>query len=344
MPDNRVPPSLIDFLNQQLLRDIHTRTGLLLIQAGTILDERNLRLIQDHRLELSASDARPIGLAAEQERCREEVELATQKVQTYFDEIRENQKVPIEDIPANVMPHIAQAAEHPHLCGLLHNLQAKDDYTYRHNIGVGVLAALLGKWLGLGEREVSELTMAATLHDVGKMRIPLEVLNKPGRLTEEEFELIKRHPEFGCELLRAAGAAERDMLVALQHHERQDGSGYPHGIRGEEIDYFSKIVAVCDVYHAMSSRRSYHEPAPFYKILNQMTDNKFGEFDPHIVNVFIDRMMQMMVGNEVLFSDRSVGLIVLIPPSDPLRPLVKIGETFVDLRHRPELRIEQVLV
>jgi len=253
--------------------------------------------------------------------------------------------VPIADIRADVIPHIAQAADHPHLFGLLHNLQAKDDYTYRHNIGVGVLAALLGKWLGLGEQDIAELTMAATLHDVGKMQIPLEVLNKPGRLTDEEFALIKKHPEYGYEMLQTtSGSTERDLLVALQHHERQDGSGYPLGIRGEEMDYFSRIVAVCDVYHAMSSRRAYHEPAPFYQILNQMTANKFGEFDPHIVNVFIDRMMQMMVGNEVQLSDRRVGLIVLIHSSDPLRPLVKIGDAFVDLRQTPELQIEQVLV
>jgi HD-GYP domain-containing protein (c-di-GMP phosphodiesterase class II) len=340
-----VHPSFTDFIGKQLLRDIHTTTGLLLVHAGAILDDKYLRIIQDHRIELFQRDVRTINFAAEQELCREEVERATHKVQTYFEEIRANQKVPIEDIRTDVMPHITQAAEHPHLFGLLNNLQAKDDYTYRHNIGVGILSALLGKWLGLCDQDVTELTMAATLHDIGKMRIPIEVLNKPGRLTEAEFDLIKKHPEFGYEMLQTtSGTSERDLLVALQHHERQDGSGYPYGIRGEEMDYFSRIVAVCDVYHAMSSKRSYHEPAPFYKILNQMEDNKFGEFDPHIVNVFIDRMMQMMVGNEVLLSDERIGLIVLINPSEPLRPLVKIGSEFIDLRTHPSIQIEQVLV
>jgi HD-GYP domain-containing protein (c-di-GMP phosphodiesterase class II) len=338
-------PSLNDFLGKQLMRDIHTQAGLLLVQSGTILDNKYLRIIQDHRIELFERDVRAASFAAEQELCREEVEQATLKVQAYFDEIRANQKVPIEDIRADLMPHIAQAAEHPHLFGLLNNLQAKDDYTYRHNIGVGILAALLGKWLGLSDADVTELSMAATLHDIGKMRIPIEVLNKPGRLTDDEFELIKKHPEFGYEMLQTtSGATERDLLVALQHHERHDGSGYPYGIRGGEMDYFSRIVAVCDVYHAMSSKRSYHEPSPFYKILNQMESNKFGEFDPHIVNVFIDRMMKMMVGNEVLLSDARVGLIVMINTSEPLRPLVKIGSEFIDLRYHPSIQIEQVLV
>ena len=176
-------------------------------------------------------------------------------------------------------------------------------------------------------------------------RSPVEILNKPGRLTAEEFDLIKLHPVFGYEMLmRTDGSTEREKLVALQHHERQDGSGYPYGIRGDRIDAYSRIVAVCDVYHAMSSRRSYHEPSPFYAILEQMSQNRFGEFDAAIVGVFIDKMMNMTVGNDVKLSDGSIGSIVLVHPTEPLRPLVKIGERFVDLRREPNVKIEQVIV
>lgn len=336
--------SLSYYRGKLLTRDIYTRSGLLLVQAGTVLDDKVLQHAVDHGCPIQPEDVRQSAFVESQVRCTQEIEKATVKVQEYFDEIRLNQKVPLHEIRRDIMPHIAQATEHPHLFGLLSTLQAKDDYTYRHNIGVGVLAALLGKWLGLGEDELSELTMAATLHDIGKMKIPLEILNKPGPLTEEEFALIKKHPEFGLEMLKETpGANDCEKLVALQHHERLDGSGYPNGIRGEQMHYYSKIVAVCDVYHAMSSRRAYHEPSPFYIILEQMMQNRFGELDAHIVGVFIDKMMAMMVGNDVRLSDGTVGSIVLVHPNEPFKPLVKVGTSFIDMRQSPDLKIEQVL-
>jgi HD-GYP domain-containing protein (c-di-GMP phosphodiesterase class II) len=333
------------YMGKRLIREINASGGLLLIPADTVLDERHLRLIADHGCEITEQDVRAVSeFAAQQEQCESLIDSTTLKVQAYFDEIRFTQKIPIDDIRSDLLPHINQAAEHPHLFGLLSVLQAKDDYTYRHNLGVGVLSALLGKWLGLTDMKISELTMAATLHDVGKLKIPLEVLNKPGKLTADEYNLIKQHAHFGYEMLtETKGSTPIEAIVALQHHEREDGSGYPFGLKKDDIAYFSKIVAVADVYHAMSSTRSYHEPAPFYDILNRMMHNGFGEFDPRIVRVFIDRIMQMAVGNEVLLSDDRTGSIVLVHPSDPLRPLIKIGEIFVDLSQIPDLQIKQVM-
>jgi len=354
------------FAGKRLIRDMNSPGGLLLVPRHTVLDRKHLRLLFDHDVELgfrdietpaadsslqaeAAAHVRPPSpdggsLASLQAKCTEMLDGTTIKMQEYFDEIRFTKKVPIEDIRSDIMPHIQEASEHPHLFGLLSNLQAKDDYTYRHNIGVGVLATLLGKWLGLRSKELSELSTAATLHDVGKMLIPLEVLNKPGKLTPEEYELIKKHTLFGYEMLsQTKGAAPIEATVALQHHERQDGSGYPYGIKAADINLYSKIVAVADVYHAMSSRRAYHEPAPFYAILNRMMNNGFGEFDPKIVRVFIDKIMQMAVGNDVLLSDDRRGTIVLVHPGDPLRPLVQVGNEFIDLRSELSLHITQVI-
>ncbi|MCD9022085.1 HD-GYP domain-containing protein [Cohnella silvisoli] len=201
----------------------------------------------------------------------------------------------------NIIPMIHHTTEHQNLFGLFATLQSKDDYTYRHNLGVGVISTLIGQWLDMEESDLSELTMAATLHDVGKVKIPLDILNKPGKLTDEEYAMMKKHAEFGYEIIKQTpGTNHRQALVALQHHERQDGSGYPHGIQSSDIDLFSRIIAVADIFHAMSSRRSYRNASPFYDILRQMQNDTFGALDPEITRLFLGKIMQSLIGNEVL--------------------------------------------
>src|SRR5690606_5439508 len=260
-----------------------------------------------------------------------------------FDEIRETKQLPLPEIQRFV-PSLLEVAEQSDLFRLLSSLQAKDDYTYRHNIGVGVISAMLGKWLHLNEQDLSALTLAATLHDVGKMNIPLEIINKPGKLTDVEYKLMQKHTVFGFEMIQNTPGTSRDeALVALQHHEREDGSGYPHGIFGNRIHPLSKIVAVADVFHAMTSRRAYKAAAPFYAILREMDDGRFGEFDPKAISVFIEKMMQSLVGNYVRLTDLREGLIVMIHPHDPIRPLVQIDNQFIDLSRVRRIEIQQVL-
>ncbi|MFF2586309.1 HD-GYP domain-containing protein [Peribacillus butanolivorans] len=130
-------------------------------------------------------------------------------------------------------------------------MQEKNEYTYKHNIGVGIIATYLGTKLGLSKESLSDLTMAAILHDVGKTRIPERLLEKTGKLTATEYDEIKRHTIYGYELLKSIpGIPPSIALTALQHHEREDGQGYPHKLKGSNIYYLSKIVAIADVFHA----------------------------------------------------------------------------------------------
>jgi HD-GYP domain-containing protein (c-di-GMP phosphodiesterase class II) len=215
---------------------------------------------------------------------------------------------------------------------------------YRHNVAVGVIATLIGKWVGLKEAELSQLSMAAALHDVGKIKIPLEILNKSGKLTKDEYNLMKKHTIYGYEMIKeTVGTNHRQALVALQHHERQNGSGYPFGIRADKIDDFSRIVAVADVFHAMTSKRAYRDASPFYETLKQMQQNAFGDLDPRLVGLFLDKIMQSLIGNEVMLTDGRRGKIVMINQVDPIHPLVRIDDMFLDLSKEPALQIEQVI-
>ncbi|UII54553.1 HD-GYP domain-containing protein [Cytobacillus spongiae] len=274
----------------------------------------------------------------------QKIDEASHQMEMIFQEIARTRLVPIQEIKREILPTIIQAAEIPHLYHLFYELNEKDEYTYRHTICVGIIATIMGKWLGLNTKEMEELTLGATLHDIGKTVVPKEILNKPGPLTQEEYEEMKKHTMYGYELLKQIdGISERVALVALQHHEREDGKGYPFQLQGHELDVFSKIVAIADVFHAMSSARVYHQAEPFYVVIQQMKKDVFGKFDPNIMLIFLFKMMDSLVGRRVLLTDGSIGSIVMIHPYDPLKSLIRLDDQLIDLRYNTSLQIARIL-
>lgn len=333
-------------LGQQTIKNISNENGLLLISASTILRREHLTLLESHRIKLDEHDVRSVVPYYDSQygECSQIIDESVMQIQSMFDEVRNSQKIPILEIRDQIIPSVIKLTETPNLFGLFASLQAKDDYLYRHNIAVGIISTLIGKWLNLERVELLQLTTAATLHDIGKMRIPIEILNKPGKLTPEEFEVMKKHTIYGYEMIKkTVGIGNRQALVALQHHERLDGSGYPFGIRNEKIDLFGRIVAVADVFHAMTSKRVYHEPFTFYETLREMNNDSFGLLDPKIVQKFIEKIMQRLIGNDVILSDGRKGTIVMIKPHDPMYPLVRVEEDFLDLSENLSVTIQQVL-
>lgn len=263
--------------------------------------------------------------------------------QNVFQDIQRNKEIPIASIETEFIPAITQATEIPHIYHLFKELQVKSEYTYRHNICVGIIATLIGKWLELSENELSNLTLAATLHDIGKTLIPESILNKPGKLTELEYEEMKQHTIYGYRLIkRVQGLHPSIALTALQHHEREDGQGYPLRINGNYMHLFSKIVAIADIFHAMSSNRVYHDAIPFYEVISQMKENIFGKLDPKILLVFLNKMMETLVGKEVELSNLKRGIVIMIPPYEPLHALVKTNEGIIDLKVHKDVKIVRV--
>jgi putative nucleotidyltransferase with HDIG domain len=272
------------------------------------------------------------------------IDTASKQMEEIFEVVSKTGVVPVEEIKNDIMPAIRQAAKIPHIYHLFYELKAKDEYTYRHTICVGIIATLIGKWLNLSEADLFDLSLGATLHDIGKARVPAEILNKPGTLTQDEYQKMKRHTVFGYNLLRnIPGINERVALIALQHHEREDGRGYPFNLRSEKIDKLAKIVAIADVYHAMSSSRVYHQAEPFHIVISQMQNDVFGKFDPEIMLVFLFKIMDSLVGRRVLLSNGEEGTIIMVDPYEPLRALIRCEDTLIDLRLNRGLRISQVL-
>lgn len=272
------------------------------------------------------------------------IDQASKQMEEIFEIVSRTGVVPVEEIKNDILPAIRQAAEIPHIYHLFYELKSKDEYTYRHTVCVGIIATLIGKWLKLSQSELFDLSLGATLHDIGKARIPADILNKPGRLTQDEYREMKRHTVYGYNLLRnIPDLNEKVAIIALQHHEREDGGGYPFSLRSGKIDRLAKIVAIADVYHAMSSSRVYHQAEPFHIVISQMQNDVFGKFDPEIMMVFLYRIMDSLVGRRVLLSSGEEGTILMVDPYEPLRALIRCEDTLIDLRLNRGLRISRVL-
>jgi HD-GYP domain-containing protein (c-di-GMP phosphodiesterase class II) len=329
-------------LGMKLRMDVMTANGLVLIPAGTILTEGHIKLLMHHSITLdelrfSSNDTR-------NDTAFEIMKHATSYARDMFQKVRIHRKIPLLEIKHELIPMIREASEIPNLFKLVEAVKAKDEYTHQHNIGVSVLSTMLGMWMELSENEITLLALAATLHDVGKIRISDDILLKPGKLTKEEYTEMKRHTIYGYELLKEApGLNPRVAYAALQHHERENGTGYPLKLKSPQIDNLSRIVAVADVFHAMSSKRPYHEALPFYEVVNRMRQGFFGELNPQIVSVFLRNMIRNMIGKQVKLTDGRFGEVVYINPHDDTNPLIKVHNDFIDLSREREIRIHEVI-
>jgi putative nucleotidyltransferase with HDIG domain len=207
----------------------------------------------------------------------------------------------------------------------LSRLKSFDEYTFHHSVNVTVLALTLGRDLGIVKGELRRLGIGAMLHDVGKMRVPEAILNKPGRLTENEFAIMKTHPLHGAKILmQAQGVAEECAAVALNHHERISGVGYPRGLQGPVIGKFGLIAAIADVYDAITSDRVYQKGMSSHEALQRMYEWSKTDFHPIYVQKFIQCLGIYPTGSAVLLDTGEVAVVCRQNRSDLLRPWVRI--------------------
>ncbi|MBN9421011.1 MAG: phosphodiesterase [Candidatus Accumulibacter sp. 66-26] len=221
----------------------------------------------------------------------------------------------------------------------LARLKTADDYTYMHSVAVCALMVALARQLGLSDEETRSAGVAGLLHDLGKAAMPMDVLNKPGKLTDAEFAIIKGHPEAGYQmLLRGSGVNEMALDVCLHHHEKTDGSGYPKHLKDAEISLYAKMGAVCDVYDAITSNRPYKTGWDPAESLRKMAEWANGHFDPKIFQAFVKSLGIYPIGSLVLLSSGRLGIVVEQSQKSLLAPHVKVFfSTKANARIRPEI-------
>lgn len=175
---------------------------------------------------------------------------------------------------------------------LINTIEAKSPVTYMHTERVCLYALKLGRALNLSKKNLMLLKQAALLHDIGKLGIPDSILNKPDRLTDSEFEIIKNHPQKGYDILKGSKELEPIAKLILCHHEKYDGSGYPNGLAGDEIPYLSKIITIADSFDVITSKRPYKTPSSIETAAEELRKCKWSHFDGNMVDVFINILMK----------------------------------------------------
>lgn len=218
-------------------------------------------------------------------------------------------------------------------------IKTSDNYTYMHSVAVCAMMITLARELGLSEQDVNQAGISGLMHDLGKSMMPLEVLNKPGKLTDDEFATMKTHPAEGYKLLQTSDQIGPEILdVVLHHHEKFDGSGYPKGLQGEAISLFSRMAAVCDVYDAVTSTRPYKDGWEPAHSLKQMISWK-GHFDPTILQAFIKSIGIYPVGSLVKLESGRLGIVIEQTTGKLLTPIVKV---FFSTRPKAPISIEEI--
>lgn len=325
------------YAGYRVIKNIYNGNGVLMLPASVVLTNKDIELLLRQNIRLEANDV-------EQVTIEQLVNCSIVEIKHVFGKVRNTGQIPYRHLRERVLPIVIAMSAHPDLKPVFSYLEHHDEYTYRHSIGVAIIARLIGIAKGMKSHELMELTMAAFLHDIGKAKIPDEILNKPGKLSAEEFNQVKQHTLLGYELISGMeGFTHRQALVVLQHHEREDGGGYPYGLTGDEIDPHSKIVAIADVFHAMISKRVYKEPIPFYAVLQRMSENAFGVLEPSTTLLFLKRIMDMLIGHSVMLSNGDCGKIIMVNPHDPISPLVEVNGGYVDLSKCKSISLERVI-
>lgn len=232
------------------------------------------------------------------------------------------------------------------LFDMLANMRNLEDPIYSHSLNVGLIARCIGKWLHLSKSDLNTLTLAGLLHDIGKTQIPDDILNKPGKYTDEEFATMKTHPLLGKKILNGKGFDSRILAATLQHHERSDGSGYPRGLMEDEIDDFAAIIAIADVYDAMTSARAHRDPLCSFQVINQFEKDGLNKYHTKYVLTFLEHMANTYNNSRVMLNTAKTGRVVYINKSNLSRPVIQLdsGEiiSLADNQHK-DLYIKSIL-
>lgn len=346
----------------KVAKDVFDANNKLILQKDTVLNDLSIIKLDLYGIlsiyvEDAASDAvafaRPNSSQTYNERIRSSEEF--KKFRKSYNIEVENLKNTLNNVitknaPLNVeelLDHSLKIASdvngHVHLLDMLHNMREYDDSTFSHCLNVGLICYIFASWLKLSPEEVELATACGLLHDIGKLLVSIDIIKKPGKLTDEEFQEMRKHPASGYKLLVSQHVDENIFNAALMHHERCDGSGYPFNLRENQINKYAKIVAIADVYDAMTSARVYRDALCPFKVIEIFEEEGFCKYDVNYILTFLENVVNSYIRNHCLLSDGREGDIIFINKHKLSRPIVQCGADYVDLSNTPNLHIECLL-
>lgn len=338
-----------------LAKDVVTHNGLLLIPAHTEMTQNHIFKLNLYQiLSVDIKDYSPkrtyYDLTDDQEAFTEKFnhfkyryDLKKEEVVSQLNHIGNGGSVDMDalfELSHDLLKVLKTKSE---LFNYLNHLRSMDEYTYSHSLNVSMLCYIFGQWLGFHHEKIKELTIAGLLHDIGKLSIDQAIINKPGKLTDHEFSIIKKHSELGYHIIQHLPLSESIKLGILMHHEKSDGSGYPLGLQDKQIHPFAKIITIADIYDAMTSVRSYHEKTSPFKVIRLFEQESYGLLDTEYLFVFLEHIAYNYLHRRVRLTNGKEGTIIFIHPSIPSKPIIDVDSDIIDLKDQDNLEIEEIM-
>lgn len=330
--------------------DVLSVDGQVMLSANTVLGAARIKRLATWGYDsVITIEDDAVANAEQEKRLSERVQFNVKYEQTVslvksaFEEIRYFKEVPLkqmQDLSDNALVSLTAT---PGALGYLHSLRDTDNYTFQHSVNVAIIAGVLSKWLGDGNERMKDMVLAGLLHDVGKAIVPTEVLNKPGPLTASEMEVMQRHSDYGYDMLKKATVLADDVLEGVwQHHERLDGTGYPRGLREGNVVPSARIIAIGDIYDAMTSDRVYRRKTTPFAVIKTLFANMFDKLDAAMCTVFLNNLKDYFVGSTVQLSNGLLAEVIYMDWMTWDRLTVKTADgEYIELGEGSDVKIVQ---
>lgn len=372
--------------NMVVADDVYTTDDKLVIPEGTVLTEEIIKSLKEYgifaiRIKVDEEDGSiPLEDDSEEEETKEIVETPKRRTQeeqqNYLRQIKENkefeefhsafidsvdnlkslfnkvvmhnEEIDSKAILEDVENVVDKGRNGIHILDMLQCMRGYDDVTYVHSVNVAMLSNMIGRTVypDISKEELDILTLSGLLHDIGKMMVPDNIIQKNGRLTLPEYNVVKTHVLFGNNILKGLKNLDpRVAEVAMRHHERCDGTGYPGGYRREQIEPFARIVAIADTYDAMTSDRVYRAALCPFDVIHMFEREGIVKFDVEFLLPFLEKAVQAYLNTEVKLSTNEVGKVIMINHNEYSKPVVQVGNEFYDLsKESSDIVIDKVLI
>ncbi|AOT71780.1 HD-GYP domain-containing protein [Geosporobacter ferrireducens] len=347
----------VDYIKQGMMvaKNIYDEEGQILLSSGMPLKQSYIEKLKDAGIDeiyiMSEEKENTILQDVISEQARVE---AKKLVRETMEKVSVGQALQTEKVLAMVNDLLEELLSQKDILLNLSEIRTVDEYTFGHSVNVSVLSIITGISLGYSRENLKTLGVGALLHDIGKTLVPLAILNKPGALTAEEYGVIQHHAKLGYEVLRKyPQVGEEAALIALTHHERYDGMGYPQGLKCEEVHDYAKIVAIADVYDAMTSDRVYKSKIKPHQAIEYLISMGNHQFDYEIVKNFTRYVASYPIGTMVVLSNGYRGIVSSIDKNFPHRPQIRClldplgikcsGKSILNLVKHPSITIVDIL-
>ena len=271
-------------------------------------------------------------------------EMSTENFKNSINEmVAKNVKVDPTQLLVSPLDMVSKAGSLVDVLDMLQNMREYDDSTFAHSMNVALLNYVAAGWLRWSPEEQRMAMACGLFHDIGKLQVDHDILNKPGKLDDQEYEHIKKHTIFGYKLLLEQDVDDHIRYAALMHHERYDGTGYPLHVVGDQIDQFARLTAISDVYDAMTAARVYRGPMCPFRVIEIFEEEGFAKYDSEFILSFLANVGNTYIRNACRLNDGREGEIIMINQDKLSRPVVMVGTEYINLKDHPDLYIDELI-